>query len=167
MKLTECRAIEVGNTFKLGTRFTDAFDLKVINPQGQLQSVLMCCYGIGTTRLVGAIAEVCSDELGLVWPEQVAPYDAHLITLGVNDSAVDELKYKTIKALTGSGVSVLIDDRSDVRAGEKFHDADLIGIPKQVIIGKHASESRVEFKKRGVKQADIVDLERLQGIFRP
>lgn len=158
--LTEHRAIEVGNTFKLGTRFTDAFGLKVHDATGQESSVLMCSYGIGTTRLAGAIAEVCSDERGLVWPKQVAPYDTHIIIVEHTDQTRETLVEMT-QRLQQQGLSALVDDRRDVRAGEKFFDADLLGMPFQIILGKYGKTGHVELRERQSHTSSVVSLDAL------
>lgn len=158
--LTEHRAIEVGNTFKLGTRFSDAFDLKVADAHGKLKPVLMCSYGIGTTRLIGAIAEVCNDERGLVWPNNISPYDVHVVVLDPGSNRA-ELVEKITGGLSSAGVSVLLDDRQDVRAGEKFTDADLIGVPTRVVVGARSTGDRFELIDRVTKESANLDLNEL------
>jgi prolyl-tRNA synthetase len=157
-ELSEVRAIEIGNTFKLGTRFTDAFDVSVNDSSGARRSLLMCSYGIGTSRLVGAIAEVCNDAKGLVWPHAVAPYDAHIIVL---EGAAKSLANVTglTERLRKAGISALIDDRADISAGEKFADADLLGMPYQIILGSRFDGQRVEVKARSSGAIDMVDIE--------
>jgi len=136
--LVEKKAIEAGNIFNLGTRFSESLGLTYMAEDGQKKPVVMGSYGIGPTRLMGIIAETLSDEKGLVWPEEVAPFTYHLVSLG-NDTEVlalaDEL-YETL----GKKSTVLYDDR-DARAGEKFADSDLIGIPYRINVGKDALAS--------------------------
>jgi prolyl-tRNA synthetase len=163
--LTEHRAIEVGNTFKLGTRFTDAFDLKVHDASGRESSVLMCSYGIGTTRLAGAIAEVCSDDKGLVWPKHVAPYDAHIIVLEHSEQT-SRVIAEVCQILKQDGLCALVDERLDVRAGEKFFDADLLGMPFQIIIGKRGEAGQVELRERQSGINRTVKYEALAGSLR-
>ncbi len=151
-KLEECRAIEVGNIFPLESKYTDALDVFYTDADGQKQSIIAGCYGIGVSRLVGAIAEHFSDEAGLVWPESVAPAKVHLISLGQDSQPADELYNKLQK----QGIEVLYDDR-DARAGEKFADADLIGIPHRVVVSeKSISAGGLEYKKRSEKDLRIV-----------
>ncbi|MFC1720847.1 aminoacyl--tRNA ligase-related protein [Patescibacteria group bacterium] len=150
------KSIEVGNIFKLGTRFSDTLDLKFLDEKGDTKSVVMGCYGIGPSRLMGTIAEVLSDENGLVWPEEVAPFKVHLISLDKNDEA-EEL----YKKLTDAGVEVLYDDRN-TRAGEKFADSDLIGIPLRVVISeKSLAAGGVEIKNRIEKDSEVIPVDQL------
>lgn len=133
--LREEKAIEVGNIFSLGTRFSDALGLAFKDKDGKGRSVSMGCYGLGSSRLVGVLVEILSDEKGMVWPEEVAPYRVHLVSIsGGNADVVSEAErlYELLKA---HGIEALYDDR-DVRAGEKFADADLIGIPTRVVVSE-------------------------------
>lgn len=159
------KSIEVGNIFKLGTRFSDAFGLFYQDNQGKKQPVYMGCYGIGSTRLMGAIAEIHHDEKGLIWPAEIAPFDFHLIALtkeAKDKEAADQL-YDT---LTRQGICVLYDDR-DVSAGEKFADSDLLGIPVRGVVSKKTlndlSEPSVEFKRRAENEAQMITLQELPG----
>lgn len=146
-ELEETRAVEVANIFGLGTKFSAPFDLSVIDDKGQKQTVIMGCYGIGVSRVMGMMAELLSDEKGLVWPMNIAPYQAHIVTLGV-DEAVIETGNELYEKLQSDGIEVLYDDR-DERAGQKFADADLIGIPYRVTIGsKMAGSGNYEVKAR-------------------
>ena len=135
--LKEMKAVEVGNIFSLGTRFSDPLKLVYKNEAGESEPVVMGSYGIGSSRLVGAIAEALSDEKGLVWPSAIAPYDIHLIQLQDEVAKDAEALYNK---LIEKGYSVLWDDR-EKSAGEKFADADLIGIPKRVVVSKRGIES--------------------------
>lgn len=158
LQLSEMRAIEVGNTFKLGSRFTDVFDTYVTDSDGERRSLLMCSYGIGTTRLVGAIAEVCNDEKGLIWPHAVAPYDVHVIVLDAAGRNREVLSTVTEK-LRNACVSALVDDRGDVSAGEKFADADLLGMPLQIVLGSRSDGQRVEVKERKTGALEMLELD--------
>ncbi|MDO8566604.1 MAG: aminoacyl--tRNA ligase-related protein [bacterium] len=135
--LKEAKAIEVGNIFTLGTRFSEALGLSYKDAEGKSVPVFMGSYGIGPGRLMGVIVEKLSDENGLVWPSAVAPFSVHIVSLG---KAGDEIS-KTADALyddmTKAGIEVLYDDR-DTRAGEKFAESDLLGIPKRIVVGKDA-----------------------------
>ncbi len=137
-KLVEKKAIEVGNIFPLESKYTDALDVYYTDENGQEQSIIMGCYGIGVSRLVGVLAEHFSDEKGLVWPESVAPARVHLVRIG-SDAAVrhaDEL-YEELKS---KGIEVLYDDR-DERSGTKFADAELMGIPHRVTVSDRLLET--------------------------
>lgn len=159
--LVERKSIEVGNIFKQGTKFTDPFGLEYKDKDGENKSVYMGGYGIGVTRLVGAIAEVLADDKGLIWPKEVAPFAVHLISAG-NDANVLSESEKIYESLTNAGVEVLFDDR-EASAGEKFADSDLIGIPLRITVGKRSLEegmieikSRTEEKGRHVKPEDLM-----------
>lgn len=159
-KLEEVKAIETGNIFSLGTKFSEPFDVSVVDESGKQRTVIMGCYGIGITRLVGTVAELLSDERGLVWPENIAPAKVYLARLGNIPSVVsaaDELYNR----LTQDGVQVLYDDR-DVRPGQKFADADLMGIPYRVVVSERTLESgKLECKKRTEAQAQSLAVDEL------
>lgn len=159
--LVENRAVEVGNIFTLGTRFSDALGLKYQTEAGEEKSVFMGSYGIGPGRLMGTIVEVLSDEKGIIWPEAVAPFKVHLLVLGDDESFSNEANalYSELKDM---GVEVLYDDRLNISAGEKFADADLIGIPYRVIVSKRSnSSSGYEIKKRIEQNGRVVSKEEL------
>lgn len=148
--LQKVKTIEVGNIFDLKTKFSAAFDLKFTDKDGQEQPVLMGCYGIGISRAMAAIVEVNNDSQGIIWPEAVAPYQYHLVNIGVAKEAQD-LYEKMVK----SGKEVLWDDR-DESVGTKLSDADLIGIPTRVIISeKTLKEDSVEIKKRDSDSSEL------------
>jgi prolyl-tRNA synthetase len=134
-ELVEKKAIEVGNIFHLGTKFSESLGLSYKDEAGEMRPVVMGCYGIGPTRLLGTIVEVLADERGLIWPKSIAPFQVHLLSLGANEKA-DEI-YAT---LTADGIDVLYDDR-DASAGEKFAESDLLGIPYRIVVGKRSLES--------------------------
>lgn len=146
--LVENRAVEVGNIFTLGTRFSDALELKYQTEEGESKSVFMGSYGIGPGRLMGTVVEVLSDDKGIIWPESIAPYKVHLLALG-EDEAIKKESESLYADLLEKGIEVLFDDRSDVSAGEKFADADLIGIPYRVVVSKRSlADGGYELKKR-------------------
>jgi len=155
--LVEKRGVEVGNIFPLESKYSDALDLYYTDETGQRQSVIMGCYGIGVSRLVGLIAEYFADERGLVWPESVAPFNVHLISLGR-----DEETGQIYERLQSQGVEVLFDDR-DCGAGEKFADADLIGIPYRVVISAKTGES-VEVKRRDSAEVELMSVDKLLSL---
>lgn len=146
-KLIEGKSLEVANIFGLGTRFSDALDLKYKDAEGKSLSPIMGCYGIGVPRLMGAIVEAMPTDKEIVWPKEVSPFAIHIIAMK-NDGVVMEAAEKLYKELNEKNIEVLLDDR-DLRAGEKFGDANLIGIPFQVVIGeKSLAEGKYEFKDR-------------------
>jgi len=154
-ELIEKKAVEVGNIFSLGTKFSDALGLNYKDTEGNSKPVIMGSYGIGPGRVMGTIAEVCSDDKGLVWPESVAPFAVHLIAIfdenGTVRKAADQLYADLIK----KGTEVLYDDR-DVTAGEKFSDSDLIGIPKRYVISaKTLKDNSIEIKDRRTGKVEM------------
>jgi prolyl-tRNA synthetase len=137
------KAVEVGNIFKLGTKYSAPFNLTYLDKEGNSQPVIMGCFGIGLQRLMGTIVEVHHDDCGIIWPKEVAPFQVHLISLGQ-----DEQGEKLYLDLQGQGIDVLYDDR-DVSAGQKFADADLIGIPLRVVVSKKSlAQGGLEVKYR-------------------
>lgn len=146
-QLREARGIEVGHVFYLGNKYTKAMGVTVTGPNGEITPE-MGCYGIGVSRLVGAIIEAGHDKDGIIWPEAVAPFDAGVINLRVGDTACDELAAQVCDKLKIAGLDPLYDD-TDKRGGEKFAGMDLIGLPWQVTIGpRGAAEGKVELKYR-------------------
>jgi prolyl-tRNA synthetase len=159
-ELDEVPAIEVGNIFPLGTKFSEALDLTYTNEDGTEKPVIMGSYGIGVGRLMGAITEVMSDENGLLWPEAVAPFDVHLLALGDIEDVTAEAR-TVYKTLQGVGLDVLYDDRA-VSAGEKFADSDLFGLPCQVIVSENTiAEDKVEVAFRPGEDEQLVELQKL------
>jgi prolyl-tRNA synthetase len=159
--LVERKAVEVGNIFSLGTRFSDALDLSYIDEKGEKKPVIMGSYGIGPGRLMGTIAEVLSDENGLVWPKEVAPYQIHLISIEDKEGKVKVEADKLYDRLKARGEEVLYDDR-DARPGEKFADSDLIGIPKRIVISAKTLENdSVEVKDRKTGVVEMIKNERV------
>jgi prolyl-tRNA synthetase len=151
--LKEGKAIEAGNIFDLGTRFSDAFGLFYNDIQGKQKTVFMGCYGIGTTRLVGAIVEMSHDNLGIIWPKEVAPFDVHLVSVTGAEKQAENI-YKKLKE---GNIDVLWDDR-DISAGIKFTDADLIGIPYRLVVSPKTGDC-VEVKKRTEKSVTVLSLD--------
>lgn len=162
-ELKEAKAVEVGNIFTLGTKFSDPLELTYTNEDGTVKPVIMGSYGIGPSRLVGLLAEHFADEKGLVWPENVAPFTVFLAQLG-NDDTVIQASQKLYNELTNDGVTVFWDDR-DVRPGEKFADADLYGIPYRIVLSKKTMEAGIfELKKRAETEANLVTYEELTKV---
>jgi prolyl-tRNA synthetase len=159
--LIEKRAVEVGNIFTLGTRFSEAFDLSYQNESGEKKNVFMGSYGIGPARLMGTVVEVLSDDKGIIWPEAIAPFQIHLLLLG-EDGAVSKEANHVYETLLKVGVEVLFDDRVGVSAGEKFADSDLIGLPwRAVVSSRSIKEGGIELKKRTEEKGKIVTLDEL------
>lgn len=159
--LVEKKAIEVGNIFTLGYKFSDPVDLTYKNKEGEEEKVFMGSYGIGITRLMGTIVEVFSDSKGIIWPESVAPFSVHLISLFKSE---EDEAYKVAKdiynKLKSKNIEVLFDDREGKSAGEKFADSDLIGIPTRVVISeKSLANGGVEIKKRNETNSSILSIE--------
>jgi prolyl-tRNA synthetase len=162
--MREEKAIEVGNIFKLKTRFTEAFGFTVAGEDGKKQPVLMGCYGIGPSRVMGTVVEVHHDEKGIRWPKTIAPFTVELVSLGTKNKEAAERVVSAASAfydeLSRAGVEVLWDDREGASAGEKFADADLIGIPLRLVISeKTLAENSVEWKERHEAKARLVSLE--------
>jgi len=153
-------ASEVGNIFPLYTKFTDAFNYKFIDRDGKEKPIYMGCYGIGSSRTMGVIVEKFHDDRGIIWPESVAPYQYHLIGLDLKDKSVNLKVHKVYKELLDKGKEVLFDDREDVSAGEKFADADLIGIPYRLVISKRSGE-KIEVKKRNESKSQLTTLDNI------
>ncbi|MEK7522327.1 MAG: proline--tRNA ligase [Patescibacteria group bacterium] len=152
------KAAEVGNIFPLYTKFTEAFDYKFIDSDGKEKPVYMGCYGIGPSRIMGIIVEKHHDEKGIIWPESVSPFQVHLVGLDLKDEPTHYNVYNIYNLLLNQGIEVLFDDREEVTAGEKFSDADLIGIPVRLVVSKRTGE-KVEYKKRSEKETKILSLE--------
>ncbi len=139
--------IEVGHIFKLGTKYTDALNCVYLDESGKENSMVMGCYGIGVNRTMAAVIEQNNDENGIIWPISVAPYHVIVIPVNTGDAVQMELAEKIYSSLAALGVEVIMDDR-DERPGVKFKDADLIGIPIRITVGKKAGEGLVEYKMR-------------------
>lgn len=160
MKFT--RGIEIAHIFKLGTRYSKDLDANVLDENGRQKPVVMGCYGIGISRLLTAIAEQQADDNGLIWPKSISPFDIHLIPVNTKDETQVSVADGIEKELKDEGFDVLTDDRKE-RAGVKFADSDLIGLPIRVTVGKKASEGIVEIKIRKtgetveVKQEEVVN----------
>ena len=146
-KLQFTKGIEIGHIFKLGTRYTEQFGATFLDENGRAKPIIMGSYGIGVSRLLSAITEQQADENGLVWPSAIAPYDLHVVPVNVKDDAQVELAEQIEGLLEEAGYSVLVDDRKE-RAGVKFADSDLIGLPIRITVGKKAAEEIVEVKLR-------------------
>jgi len=155
----EAKSIEVGDIYSLGEKYSKALGLTYKDENGEQKNVYMGCYGIGVSRLMGTIVEVFNDKNGIVWPKEVAPFAVHLISIDQDAEAL-----KIYNALLAKGIEVLMDDR-EVRAGEKFADADLIGIPLRVVVSPKSLEAGgVEVKRRDEKESRIVSAQVLMEL---
>ncbi len=153
--ITTARGTEIGHVFQLGRKYAEALGLKVLNEQGKLTTVTMGSYGIGVTRNLALIAEANHDDRGLIWPEQVAPFDVQVIATGRNEepfAVAEELS----AVFDEAGLDVLYDDRKKVSPGVKFGDAELLGVPWIVIAGKGAADGQVELWNRRTNERDAV-----------
>lgn len=151
-EFTEHKAIEVGNIFKLKTKFSEPFKVQYTDEKGQLQPVTMGCYGMGLGRIMGTVVEVQHDEKGIIWPESISPFDIHLLNLNKDSVQSD----KAYDALQTAGYSVLYDDRP-VSAGVKFGDADLIGLSKRIVVSPRTGEN-IEYKQRQMDTSKTLTL---------
>ncbi len=154
-ELIEKPAVEVGNIFSLGTKYADALDAYYMDDKGGRESIVMGSYGFGISRMMGLLAEHLADEKGMTWPENIAPFKVHLIVLGP-DKEAEKSAEKLYKELQDSNIEVLFDDR-EARPGEKFADADLIGVPHRVVVSKKSLQNGgVEYKKRDSDKIQII-----------
>lgn len=149
-QLTAQVAIELGHIFQLGTKYSEALDAQYLDEDGKQKPIIMGCYGIGVSRVIAAVIEKNNDEWGIIWPREVAPFDVEIVLIEGSDTGggISELADQYYAELTGQGLEVLVDDRSE-SPGRKFNDADLIGIPIRIIIGKrNLADGKVEIKIR-------------------
>lgn len=147
-KLEFLRGIEVGHIFKLGTKYTDVFKFKIPDKEGNLKDVIMGCYGIGVSRLMSAVLECTSTENSIVWPPEITPFEIEIITVNMNDKESSDFSQKIYNSLKNEGYDIFWDNRME-SAGVKFNDADLIGAPLNIIIGKNfKQDGKIEIKNR-------------------
>lgn len=162
----EQKAVEVGNIFKLGTKYSTPFGLRFKDKNGLEKDIVMGCYGIGLSRLMGAVVEVCHDEKGIIWPNSLAPFMVHLIFIGENKK-IKNTADKIYQDLQSKQIEVLYDDRQDKSVGEKFAEADLLGIPYRVVVSeKTLKVSSVELKERNRSTAKLIKIKELHKIFK-
>lgn len=153
-KLTFKKGIECGNTFKLGTKYSESLGLNYLDQNNQLKPVVMGCYGIGLARIMTAVAEQRADEMGIAWPVSIAPYQVALVLINGKDEVQRTVADQLYQIIQSMGFEVLYDDR-DERPGVKFKDMELIGIPVQITVGKKAQDGMIEIKKRGHEKEEI------------
>jgi prolyl-tRNA synthetase len=146
------RGMEIGHVFQLGRKYAEALGLKVLDENGKLVTVTMGSYGIGVTRILAVIAEANNDDRGLIWPRNVAPFDVHVVAAG-REEVVYEVAEDVVASLESAGFDVLFDDRPKVSPGVKFGDAELLGVPQIVIVGRDAASGVVEHwdRRTGVR----------------
>ena len=162
-KLKSAMASEVGNVFDLGLKYSKAFDLTFNNESGEKTYPIMGCYGIGISRTMGVIVEKFNDERGILWPASIAPFTVHLASLNTNDEAVIKRADEVYELLTKAGVEVLYDERTDVGAGQKLGEADMIGCPIRAVVSSK-TQDKVEVKMRNEKEAKLMSVEELIGV---
>ncbi len=157
------RGVEVGHIFKLGTKYTDALECTYLDENGKAQTPIMGCYGIGVNRTLAAVIEQYNDENGIIWPVSAAPYQVIVVPVNKDNEEQSALAESIYKKLKAEGIEVMLDDRAE-RPGVKFKDADLIGIPVRITVGKKAGEGVVEYKLR--KEADLCEISAEEAISR-
>jgi prolyl-tRNA synthetase len=153
--VTLARGMEIGHVFQLGRKYADALGLKVLDENGKLVTVTMGSYGIGVTRILAIIAELNNDDKGLIWPASVAPFDVHVVATG-REPVVFDVSEQLSAELEASGLDVLYDDRPKVSPGVKFGDAELVGVPQIVIVGRGAADGQVELWDRRSGDREVV-----------
>ncbi|MGF3055714.1 proline--tRNA ligase [Microbacterium sp. YY-01] len=160
--VTLARGMEIGHVFQLGRKYAEALGLQVLDRNGKLATVTMGSYGIGITRILAAIAELNSDDRGLIWPAQIAPFDVHVVATGKDELAY-QLAEKLVTQLETTGRDVLYDDRPKVSPGVKFGDAELLGVPTIVIVGRGAADGQVELWNRSTGDRQTIAADDLLG----
>ncbi|MBK0422385.1 proline--tRNA ligase [Leucobacter sp. CSA2] len=158
------RGMEIGHVFQLGRKYAEALGLKVLDENGKLVTVTMGSYGIGVTRIMAILAELHHDDRGLIWPDAVAPFDVHLVATG-KDAAIAEIAAELAETLDRAGVEVLFDDRPKVSPGVKFGDAELLGVPRVVVVGRDAAEGFAEVWDRRTGAKEKVALADVPALF--
>ncbi len=158
--LEEVKAIEVGNIFKQKTKFSGPLDLCYLDADGSKKPVITGAYGIGPARSMATVVELKHDNKGIIWPENIAPFLVHLVGLNLEDQNIRKKAEAVYTELVKQGVEVLYDDRVEATAGEKFSDADLIGVPYRVVVSKNTA-GKIELKKRNESKVEMVGLEDL------
>ncbi len=150
------RGIEVGHIFQLGTKYSEAMQAKFLDMNGKAQPIWMGCYGIGISRIAASAIEQNHDAEGMIWPEPIAPYRVLIVQMKAGDEAQDKLAQELHDALEAKGIDVLWDDRPKLSPGAKFKDADLVGIPRRIVVGRDAAERKVEWKDRSSRDATVI-----------
>ena len=151
------KGVEVGNTFKLGTKYSESLGLNYSDENNELKPVVMGCYGIGIERIIAAVVEQNHDEKGIIWPMNIAPYKVAIVLISDKDEKQIEVANKLYDELNNLGIDTILDDRKE-RPGVKFNDMDLIGIPVRITIGKKVEEDKIEFKLRNSDEVELVEI---------
>ena len=152
-------AIEIGNIFPLGDKYSQKMNVSFTDEGGEKRNVIMGCYGIGISRMMGVIVEIYHDQNGIIWPKEVAPFSAHLIPIEISNSKVRNAAEKIYQNLQKKNVDVLYDDRQNKSPGEKFVEADLIGIPFRIVVSEKTLKNNcLELKKRGSVKKELIKI---------
>lgn len=154
------KGIEIGNTFKLGTKYSESLGLNYLDENNELKPVVMGCYGIGVERIVAAIVEQNNDEKGIIWPMSIAPYKVGIVLIDTNDEKQSEIANNLYNTLNSIGIDTILDDRKE-RPGVKFNDMDLIGIPIRITVGKKINENQIELKKRTENESTNISIDKI------
>ena len=158
--LKETTGLEVGHIFLLGTKYSEAMKAYFVDKDGKEKPIVMGCYGIGVSRLMAAAVEQNHDENGIIWPESIAPFKLHILALNIKDEKIKEVAETIYQQAKEKGIDVLLDDR-DMSAGAKFKDADLIGIPHRIVVGKGVKNNVVEYQRRAQKEKENIPIEKV------
>jgi prolyl-tRNA synthetase len=159
-EIAEGKAIEVGNIFQLKTKYSEPFKLDYVDEDGKKKPVMMGCYGIGPSRVMGSVVEIHHDEKGIIWPESIAPFAFHLIQIG-EEKEIAKKAEEVYNKLLDKNIEVLFDNRIELSAGQRFAEADLIGIPYRLVISKKTG-GKIELKKRNEDKSKLVDISELK-----
>ncbi|WP_456392729.1 proline--tRNA ligase [Persephonella sp.] len=161
--LKETTGLEVGHIFLLGTKYSEAMKAYFVDRDGREKPIIMGCYGIGVSRLMAAAVEQSHDENGIIWPESIAPFILHILALNVKDQQIKDIAEEIYTKAKEKGIEVLYDDR-DISPGAKFKDADLIGIPYRIVVGKKVKEGKIELQKRATGEKEEVSIDGLEAL---
>jgi len=161
--LKETTGLEVGHIFLLGTKYSQAMNAYFVDKDGKKKPIVMGCYGIGVSRLMAAAVEQNHDKNGIIWTEAIAPFKLHILPLNMKDKEVRELGEEIYKKAVARGIEVLYDER-DISAGAKFKDADLIGIPYRIVIGKKIKDKKIEFQKRATGEKKEIEISQIDTL---
>ncbi|SNZ06684.1 prolyl-tRNA synthetase [Persephonella hydrogeniphila] len=163
--LKEATGLEVGHIFLLGTKYSESMKAYFVDKDGREKPIIMGCYGIGVSRLMAAAVEQNHDENGIIWPESIAPFKLHILALNIKDNQIKDIAEKIYDEAKKLGVEVLYDDR-DISPGAKFKDADLIGIPYRVVVGKKVKEGKVEFQERKTGNKEEIEIDKINELLK-
>jgi prolyl-tRNA synthetase len=152
------KAVEIGHIFKLGTKYSDSMGANVLTAEGHEAPIVMGSYGIGVERLMASAVELYNDDAGIIWPVSIAPFHAVVTPINIKDQGLMTAALSIYDELQRAGIEVLLDDR-DERAGVKFNDADLIGVPYRLTVGKKVKEGKVELMTRATRQSEDVAMD--------